>query len=132
MHEIAEAGAGAFAHLVLSTASFAEVGDWRQLGVDRSATKPAIVEVAGCLFGVRLMTKLYVNIAHQMVAQVVAHVHLLDLAVLVLALHEHILEEIVVVLLHLLVGDIGHQMRAIGRFGRVLRIHIQILEQHSL
>uniref|UniRef100_A0A2M4B2T8 Putative secreted protein n=1 Tax=Anopheles triannulatus TaxID=58253 RepID=A0A2M4B2T8_9DIPT len=67
-----------------------------------------------------------------MVAEVVAHVHLLDLAVFVLALDEHVLEEVVVVFLHLLVRHVRHEMTAVGRLGRVLRVHVQVLQQASL
>lgn len=132
MHEVAEAGASALAHLVLPTAGLAEVGDGGQFRVYRTAAEPPIVQIIRRLLRIRLVPELDVHVAHEVVAQVVAHVHLLDLAVLVLALHEHVLEEVVVVLLHLLVGHIGHQMRAIGRLGRVLRVHVQILEQDRL
>ena len=54
-----------------------------------------------------------------------------NLAVFILALHEDVLEEIVVVLLHLLVGHIG-QMGAISRLGRVLRVDVEVGEQNSL
>lgn len=49
-----------------------------------------------------------VNIPDQMIAEIIANVHLLDFAVLVFAFDEHVLEEVVVVLLHLLVRHIGH------------------------
>ena len=45
------------------------------------------------------LTHLYVDIPYEMVSEVVADVHLLDLAVLVLGLHEDVLEEVVVMLL---------------------------------
>ena len=66
-----------------------------------------------------------------MISKIVAYVHLLHLAVLVLTLHKDVLEEVVVVLLHLLVGHIG-QMGAVGRLGRVLRIDVEVGEKHGL
>ena len=48
-----------------------------------------------------------------------------------LTLDKHILEEVVEVLLHLLVGDIG-QVAAVGRLGRVLRVHVQVLQHDRL
>lgn len=42
-----------------------------------------------------------------MIAQIVANVHLLDLPVLILALDENVLEEIIIMLLHFLIGHIG-------------------------
>ena len=53
------------------------------------------------------------------------------LAIFILALHEHVLKEVVVVLLHLLVGHIG-QMGAISRLGRVLRVDVEVGEQDRL
>merc|ERR1719507_1623411 len=67
----------------------------------------------------------------QMITQVVAHVHLLHLSILVLALNEDILKEVVIVLLHLFISDIG-EMASIGSFGRVLRVDVEVLEQNCL
>ena len=46
-------------------------------------------------------------------------------------LHEHVLEEVVEVLLHLLVGDVG-QVTAVRGLGRVLRVHVQVLQHDRL
>ena len=54
-----------------------------------------------------------------------------NLAIFILALHEDVLEEVVVVLLHLLVGHIG-QVGAVGRLGRVLRVDVEVGEKHRL
>ena len=63
MHEIAETGPSALAHLVLPTARFAEVGDGRELGVDWPAREPSVVE-RGCGFlRVTLVSEFDVNIA---------------------------------------------------------------------
>ena len=68
-----------------------------------------------------------------MITQVIADIHLLNLSILVLALHEHLLEEVVIVLLHLLVGHSlpGH-VTAISSFSRVLRVNVEVLENNSL
>lgn len=132
MHEITEPGPGAFAHLVLATTRLPEVSDWRQFGIHWPAPEPTIIEILGRLLCVLLPPEFDVNIADQVIAEVVAHVHLLDFAVLVLALDEHVLEEVVVVLLHLLVRYVGNEMRAVGRLGRILRIHVQILQEDRL
>lgn len=132
MHKVAEPGPGALPHLVLAATGLPEVSDGGQFRVHGSSSEPAIVQVLGRLVRVLFPAELDVDVADQVIAQVVAHVHLLDLSVLVLQLHEHVLEEVVVVLLHLLVGHVGHQMTAIRGLGRVLRVHVQILQQHRL
>ena len=85
-----------------------------------------------------------------MITEIVAHVHLFNLkgkvfvnrhlsrdklldhlAIFILALHEDVLEKVVVVLLHLLVGHIG-QVGAIRRLGGVLRVDVEVGEKHSL
>lgn len=43
-----------------------------------------------------------------MITQIVANIHFFDFAVLVLTFHENVLEKVVVVLLHLLIGHICH------------------------
>lgn len=53
-------------------------------------------------------THLDVNIANEVIPQIVANVHLFDLPIFVLALDKNVLEKIVVMLLHLLIGDVGH------------------------
>ena len=54
-----------------------------------------------------------------------------NLSIFVLALHEDILEEVVVVLLHLLVGHVG-QVRAVSRLGRVLGVDVEVGEEDRL
>lgn len=116
MHEITESRSRTFTHFILATARFTEIGDGRQFGVDWSATEPTVIQIFSSLLCIFLTTKLYVDISHKVIAQVIAHVHFLYFSVLVFAFDEHILKEIVVMLLHFLVGNIGHQMAAIGRF----------------
>jgi len=131
VHEVAESGPDALAHLVLAAAGLPEVGDGAELGVDGSAAEPAVVEVLDGSLGVLLAPELDVDVADQMVAQVVANVHLLHLSVLLLGLDETVLEKVVVVLLHLFVADVS-QVRAVGRLGRVLRVDVQVLHDDGL
>ena len=53
------------------------------------------------------------------------------LAILVLTLDKHVLEEVVVVLLHLLVGHVG-QVGAVSGLGRVLGVDVEVGEEHRL
>lgn len=103
MHEVAEAGPGAFSHLVLTAASFTKVGDWRQLSINWTPTKPAIVELLSSSFSIFFTTEFDVNVADQMIAEVVANVHLLNLAVFVLELDKDVFKEVVIMFLHLFV-----------------------------
>ena len=66
-----------------------------------------------------------------MIAEVVTNVHLLHLPILVLTLDEDVLKKVVIVLLHLLIGNIG-QMAPVGGFGRVLRVDVEVLQQDGL
>jgi len=131
MHEVAKSASGTFSHLVLPAAGLTEICYWCQLRVDRAPSKPAIVEVGHCLLRILLFPELDVDISHEMISKIVAYVHLLHLAILVVTLHKDILEEVVVVLLHLLVRHIS-EVGAVGRLGAVLWINVQVLEYNSL
>ena len=111
------------------------------------SSKPTIVEVVYSLLGIFLPLELHIDIPHlilgrvkikqalshdyQVIAKVVANVHLLHLPILVLTLDEDVLEKVVVMLLHLLIGNIG-QMAPVGGFGRVLRVDVEVLQQDGL
>ena len=99
MHEVAEPGAGALAHLVLPAARLPKVGDGAELRVDGAAAEPAVVEVLDGPLGVLLAPELDVDVANQVVAKVVAHVHLFNLSVLFFCFHEAVFEKVVVMLL---------------------------------
>jgi len=129
VHEVAETTSRALSHLVLATAGFAKVSDGGKLGVDRRPVVPSIVEISHGFGGVFFLTKLDVDIADQMIAQVVAYVHLFHLPVFVLHLHEDIFEKVVVVLLHF---DFGNGVRPFRRGGGILRIAITVLQDDSL
>lgn len=132
MHEIAEPRSSALTHLILSTTGLSEVSDRWQFGVNRPATEPSIVQVIYGLFCVLFSTEFYVDVANEVIAQVVADVHFLYLSVLVFAFNEDILKEIVVVLLHLFVGHVRHKMWPVCGFGRILRVHVEVLEECGL
>jgi hypothetical protein len=66
-----------------------------------------------------------------MIPEVVAYVHFLNLPVLVLGLDEAVLEEIVVVLLHLFVAHVC-QMGTVGRLCRVLGVDVEVLQHDRL
>ena len=90
---------------VIPAPGIAEIRHRGQLGLDRRTSKPTLVEVCDCLLGVLLGAEADVHVANEMLAQVVAHVELLDRPVLVPKLDKNILVELVVVLLQLAVGD---------------------------
>jgi len=66
-----------------------------------------------------------------MISKIVANIHLLNLSVLVLAFDEHVLEEVVVMLLHFFVGNVG-QMTSIRGFCGVLWVDVEILQENCL
>merc|ERR1719438_633929 len=76
-----------------------EVCYWGELSVDRSPTKPAVVQVLDCLVGVLLLLELDVNIADEMIPEVVADVHLLHGSIFVLTFDEDVFKEVVVMFL---------------------------------
>ena len=115
----------------LTAARLSKVGDRTELRIDGPPPKPSIIKILDGPFRILLPTELDVDIPHEMISQIVAHVHLLNLAIFILGLDEDILKEVVVMLLHLFIGHIG-QMRSVRRFGRILRVDVQILEDDRL
>ena len=85
-------------HLRLA-ARMPKVGHWSQLNVYRPSPEPAVVEFLDGFIGILLLLELDINIPGQVVPEVVAHVHLLHGPVLVLALHEDVFKEVVVMFL---------------------------------
>lgn len=71
-----------------------------------------------------------VNVANEMIAEVVANVHLFDFAVFVLELNEDVFKKVIKVFLHFFFGHI--RMRAISRLSGILRIVVEILEKDCL
>lgn len=89
--------------------------------------EPAVIELNHCPLCIFLTPKLDINIAHEVVPQVVAHIHLFNLPVLLLQFGEHFLEEVIIVFLHLHVAHVT--VRSVCGLGGVLWIPIQV-EQH--
>jgi len=100
MHEVAESRPSTFAHLVLTATGLPEVSHGRQFGINGSSIEPSVVEIIHCLLCILFISKLDVDIAHEMVSKVVAYVHLLNLSILVLQLNKDILEKVVKVFLN--------------------------------
>jgi len=107
MHEIAETRSGALPSLILSATSFSEVSNGCQFCVDRSASKPTIVEVIASFQCIIFLLELDIDIANQMVTEVVTNIHFLNLTIFILTLNKDILKEVVIMFLHLLISDIG-------------------------
>lgn len=89
--------------------------------------EPAVVEFSHCPLCILLSPKLDIDIAHEVVPQVVAHIHLFNLPVLLLQFRKHFLEEVVIVFLHLHVAHVT--VRSVCGLGGVLWIPVQV-EQH--
>lgn len=105
MHEVAESASRTFSHFVLAATGFAKIGNWRELAVDGQSVIPSVVQIRDRLCRVLLFAEFNVNVADQVIAQVVADVHLLHFAVLVLHFQEDIFEKVIVVLLLLHIRD---------------------------
>jgi hypothetical protein len=106
VHEIAESGSCALSHFVLAAASFTEIRDWRKFSVNWTTSEPSIVELLCCSLCVFFATEFDVDVADEMVSEVVANIHFLNLSIFIFELHENILKEVVVMLLHLFVRNI--------------------------
>lgn len=89
--------------------------------------EPAVIEFSHCPLCILLPPKLDINIAHEVIPQVVAHIHLFNLPVLLLQFREHFLEEVIIVFLHLHIAHVT--VRSVCGLGSVLWIPVQV-EQH--
>lgn len=127
MHEVAEATSGTFPHLVLPAARLSEVSDRGQLRMHSLTVEPAVIEFSHSPLCILLPAELNIDIAHEVVPKVVTHIHLFDLSVLLLQFCEHLLKEIIIVLLHLHVAHVT--VRSVCGLGCVLWISVQV-EQH--
>jgi len=74
VHKVAKAAAVALAVLILPAASFAEVRDWRKLGIQRSAGIPAVVQTVDRYLSLGLPFIACIHIPNQMIADVVTYV----------------------------------------------------------
>lgn len=93
-------------HLILSTAGFSEICDWRQLSINWTATEPTVIQIIDGSLCIFLSSKFYVYIADQMISQIVAYIHLLDLPILILTLNKNIFKEVVIMFLHFFIRHI--------------------------
>lgn len=130
MHEVTEATASALSHFILATAGFSEVSYGGKLCLDGLAIKPSVIQIHHSLLSILLTAELHIDISHQMVSKVVAHIHLFHFSILFLHLCEDFLKELIVMLLHLHITDGTAQ--TIGRLGSVLRITVNVQQGNSL
>ena len=63
MHKVAETASRAFAHFVLTTARFAEVGDGRKFGVNWRAVVPPVIQISNGFGGIFLFPEFDVDVA---------------------------------------------------------------------
>lgn len=54
---------------------------------------------------------LNVDVANQMISQIIAHIHFFDFTIFIFAFNKDIFEEIIIMLLHFLIGHIGNHCR---------------------
>jgi len=99
MHEIAETSTSALTHLILSTACFSEVCNRRQFGVDWRSIIPSVVQTFRGFLRIFLTEEFHVNITNEMISQIIAHVHLLNVPILLFKLQENVFKEAVIVVL---------------------------------
>lgn len=88
MHIIAISSSFAAAVDVLLALSVEEVCDWRVNGTDLLAVEEPSIDVLESVLGVLLITVLDVDVADNVIAEVIHHDHILNLAVLA-----HLLED---------------------------------------
>ena len=93
--------------------------------MDGARIKPPVIQLYHSLFSIFLITEFDIDIAHKVVTQVVADVHLFDFSILVLHLSENFFKEVIKDLLGLHIGHLN--VRAISCLTRVLRVDVQVL-----
>lgn len=87
----------------MTATRLAEVGDRAEFGVDWLAVEPSIIAIILCPLRILFSHKLYIDISDHVLSDILTNIDLLDLSVLSLHLHKHLLIEIVKVLLLLIV-----------------------------
>jgi len=137
MHEITKPSSCAFPHFILTAARLPEISDGRQLPIDGLPVEPTIVDVIYGFLCILFIPELHIHIPHEMISQVVAYVHLLNLTVFILKLQKDILKEVVVMLLRLDIPHDTHGCRERGdslltRDCFVLRVLIHVLQKDGL
>lgn len=99
MHEVAETTSSASAYFVLPTTGLPEISHSGQLGIHRLASEPALIKLIDSSLSVLFALEFDVDIADEMVAQVIADVHFFDGPIPFLQFHEDIFKEFVEMLL---------------------------------
>lgn len=107
VHKVAEARTDALAHFILAAASFPEIRNGAQLNVDGAPAEPALIQLLDGSSCILLPPKFDVDVSHEMVAEIIANVHLFDFSIFVLGLDENVLEKVIIMLLHLFIADVG-------------------------
>lgn len=92
--------------------------------------EPAVIEFIHGPLCILLPPELNIDVAHEVVPKVVAHVHLFNLAILFLQLREHLLKEVIVVFLHLHVAHVT--VGSVCGLGCVLWIPVQVEQDYGL
>ena len=111
------------------TRGLVEIGDRRELCINRLAVEPPIVQLLARLFRVFLVAKLDIGVADQVLVQIVAHVQLFQLAVLLLHFDKELFVHFVKVALQVLFGVLlALQQRLFG----VERPEVEVLDQNCL
>jgi hypothetical protein len=81
MHEVAITSTTALAHAILAASSFAEISDWRQFSIQRTASVVAALDGHHGLLSSIFLAKLDIHVTVQVVTEVSANVDILDLAI---------------------------------------------------
>mmetsp|Transcript_32089 Transcript_32089/g.84007 ORF Transcript_32089/g.84007 Transcript_32089/m.84007 type:complete len:806 (-) Transcript_32089:83-2500(-) len=130
MHEVAVPSAVADGLLVLAAARVLEVGDGAELSEDRPSAVEAPHQRLERSLCILLLAKLCVDVASQVVGEVLADAELLELATDISELLKYVLVELLeVVLQHLLV--LLHHLARL-RIVHLWRRHVHVLEQDRL
>lgn len=105
--KVAESSLATLPHLKLAAAGLSEVCNRTEVAVDGAEHVPAVVEIFSSLHSILLATELDVHVPSQVVTLVVTHAHLFNFPILILTLEEHILKEVLELLLDLVVAHVG-------------------------
>lgn len=68
--------------------------------------EPAVIEFRHSSLCILLPPELNIDIAHEMVPEVVTHIHLFNFSILLLQLCEYLLKEVIIVFLHLHIAHV--------------------------
>lgn len=68
--------------------------------------EPAVIEFCHSPLCILLPPELNIDIAHEVVPEVVTHIHLFNLSILLLQFCEYLLKEVIIVFLHLHIAHV--------------------------